>query len=36
MVLDNLGPLTLLVGRNAAGKSNILRAISWLANSAYL
>ena len=34
VVLDDLGPLTVLVGRNAAGKSNILRAISWLANTA--
>jgi predicted ATPase len=34
VVLDNLGPLTVLVGRNAVGKSNILRAISWLAETA--
>jgi predicted ATPase len=34
VVLDDLGPLTVLVGRNAVGKSNILRAISWLAKTA--
>ena len=31
VVLDDLGPLALLVGRNAAGKSNILAGIQWLA-----
>jgi predicted ATPase len=34
VVLDDLGPMTVLVGRNAVGKSNILRAISWLAETA--
>ena len=34
LILEDLGPLTVLVGRNAVGKSNILRAISWLARSA--
>jgi predicted ATPase len=34
VVLDDLGPLTVLVGRNAAGKSNILRAISRMASTA--
>ena len=33
VVLDNLGPMTVLVGRNASGKTNILEAIRWLANS---
>ncbi len=32
--LKGLGALTVLVGRNAVGKSNILRAISWLASTA--
>ena len=30
--LDGLGPVTVLVGRNGAGKSNILQAIEWLAS----
>jgi energy-coupling factor transporter ATP-binding protein EcfA2 len=34
VVLDDLGPLTVLVGRNAAGKSNILQAIFWLTSNA--
>jgi predicted ATPase len=34
VVLDNLGPVTVLAGRNAVGKTNILRAINWVASSA--
>lgn len=34
VVLDDLGPVTALVGENAAGKSNVLRAIDWLARAA--
>ena len=34
VVLDNLRSLTVLVGRNAVGKSNILRAIQWAADVA--
>jgi predicted ATPase len=34
VVLENLGPLTVLVGRNAVGKSNILQAIQSLAINA--
>ena len=34
VVLDNLGPMTVLVGRNAVGKTNILRAIQWAADTA--
>jgi len=34
VVLDDLGPLTVLVGRNAVGKTNILRAIHWLSRTA--
>ena len=34
VVLKDLGPLTVLVGRNAAGKSNILRGIRALADAA--
>jgi predicted ATPase len=34
VVLKDLGPFTVLVGRNAAGKSNILRGIHWLAANA--
>lgn len=34
VVLDELGPLTVLVGRNAVGKTNILRAIDWAAQTA--
>ena len=34
VVLDDLGPMTVLVGRNAVGKTNILRAIQWAAESA--
>lgn len=32
--LDNLGLCTVLVGRNGAGKSNILQAIEWIAQVA--
>ena len=34
VVLEDLGPVTVLVGRNASGKSNILRGIRWLASTA--
>lgn len=34
VVLDNLGPVTVLAGRNAVGKTNILRAIQWAADTA--
>jgi predicted ATPase len=34
VVLDNLRPVTVLAGRNAVGKTNILRAIQWAANTA--
>jgi predicted ATPase len=34
VVLDDLGPMTVLVGRNAVGKTNILQAIHWAAQSA--
>ncbi len=34
IVLDNLGPTTVLAGRNAVGKTNILRAIEWAAGIA--
>jgi len=34
VVLDDLGPMTVLVGRNAVGKTNILRAIQWAADVA--
>ena len=34
VVLDNLGRVIVLAGRNAAGKTNILRAIEWLASVA--
>ncbi len=36
LVLDNLGPMTVLVGRNGAGKTNILRGIEWAARTATL
>jgi len=31
--IDNMSDLTLLVGRNGAGKTNVLKAIEWLAKS---
>ena len=31
--IDNVGPLTVLIGRNGAGKSNILRGIEWAART---
>ena len=34
VVLDDLGPVTVLVGRNAVGKSNVLRAVQWAAETA--
>jgi predicted ATPase len=34
VVLDDLGPMTVLVGRNAVGKTNILQAIQWAADTA--
>ena len=34
IVLDDLPPMTVLAGRNAVGKSNILRAIQWAAETA--
>lgn len=34
IVLDNLESLTVLVGRNGSGKTNILKAIQWAANCA--
>jgi len=34
VVLDNLGNVTALVGRNGSGKTNLLRAIEWLARTA--
>jgi energy-coupling factor transporter ATP-binding protein EcfA2 len=34
VLLEDLGPLTALVGRNGSGKTNILRAIHWLARAA--
>ncbi len=34
VVLDGLGPMTVLVGRNAVGKTNILRAMHWIAYTA--
>jgi predicted ATPase len=34
VVLDDLTPMTVLAGRNAVGKSNILRAIQWAADTA--
>jgi predicted ATPase len=34
VVLDDLGPLTVLVGRNAVGKTNVLRGIQWMAGNA--
>jgi predicted ATPase len=34
VVIDDISPVTVLVGRNAVGKSNILRAIQWAANTA--
>ena len=34
VVLDNLGAVTVLIGRNAVGKSNILRGIQWAASAA--
>lgn len=34
VVLDNLGPMTVLVGRNGTGKTNILKAIDWAAKNA--
>ena len=34
VVLDNLGPVAVLAGRNAVGKTNILRAIQWAADTA--
>ncbi len=34
VVLDDLGSVTALVGRNGSGKTNILRAIEWLSQAA--
>ncbi len=34
VVLDDLGPMIALVGRNAVGKTNILQAIQWAAQAA--
>jgi predicted ATPase len=34
VVLDDLGPMTVLVGRNASGKTNILQGIQWAAEAA--
>jgi predicted ATPase len=34
VLLEDLGPLTAIVGRNGSGKTNILRAINWLARAA--
>ncbi len=34
VVLDDLGPMTVLLGRNAVGKTNILQAIQWAAKAA--
>jgi predicted ATPase len=34
VVLDNIDRMTALVGRNGAGKTNILQAIRWIARSA--
>lgn len=34
VTLDSLGSITALVGRNGAGKTNLLRAIHWLARTA--
>jgi hypothetical protein len=34
VLLEDLGPLTALVGRNGSGKTNILRAIQWFARAA--
>jgi ABC-type Na+ transport system ATPase subunit NatA len=34
ITLDGLGPVTALVGWNAAGKSNILKAVEWFARTA--
>ena len=32
--IESLGNVTALIGRNGAGKSNILRAIEWLSQAA--
>ena len=34
VILDDLGPMTVLLGRNAVGKTNILHAIQWAAETA--
>jgi energy-coupling factor transporter ATP-binding protein EcfA2 len=34
VTIDKIGQIVALIGRNAAGKSNILQAIRWMANSA--
>jgi len=34
VILDDLGPVTALVGRNGAGKTNVLKAIEWVASGA--
>src|SRR5205823_906450 len=34
VLLDGLGSITALIGRNGSGKTNILRAIDWMARSA--
>ena len=34
VVLDKLGPMTVLVGRNGTGKTNILKALEWAARCA--
>ena len=34
VVLDNLGPMTVLTGRNGVGKTNVLKAIEWAARGA--
>jgi predicted ATPase len=34
VLLDALGPITALVGRNGAGKTNVLRAIEWISKVA--
>ena len=33
VVLDNLGPMTVLIGRNGTGKTNVLKAIDWAAKA---
>lgn len=33
VTVNNVGPLTVLIGRNGAGKSNILRGIEWAART---